>query len=98
MGKKRAPAKAFLFDRGEPTPTKAFRFTQNASAVIAAEGEKRKFEGVAYSGEAIEGHWYWGNVVFDLATTKSPKKLPMLMSHDRDKIAGFADQVTIGSD
>jgi hypothetical protein len=59
----------------------------------AAEGAKRKFAGVAYSGDVIEGHWYWDRVVFDLSTTKAPQKLPMLMGHDRDKIVGFSEKV-----
>jgi hypothetical protein len=46
----------------------------------------------------IEGHWYWDRVVFDLSTTKTPQKLPMLMGHDREKIAGFSDSVDIGAD
>ena len=29
---------------------------------------KRKFAGVAYSGEVIPQHPYWGNVIFDLTS------------------------------
>lgn len=93
-----APAEAFLFDRGALTP-ESFRFNAapDKPASIAGEpGKARRFSGVAYSGDQITGHWYWGNVVFDLSTTKAPQKLPMLMGHDRDKIAGFSDAVTIG--
>jgi hypothetical protein len=92
---------AFQFDRGAPTP-ESFRFLaspgQAASIDVAGEGKKRKFEGIAYSGDVIEGHWYWDRVVFDLSTTKAPAKLPMLLGHDREKIVGFSERVEVGGE
>lgn len=91
------PASAFIFERSTPTP-ESYRFAQGDKPVeiAAVDGAKaRTFSGVAYSGEAIENHWYWGRVVFDLSTTKAPAKLPMLMGHDRDSIAGFANKIEI---
>lgn len=94
------PTSAVQFDRGAPTPD-SFRFLaapdKPASFEAAVEGKKRKFAGVAYSGDVIEGHWYWDRVVFDLSTTKAPQKLPMLLGHDRDKIVGFSEQLQVGS-
>lgn len=55
----------------------------------------RAFSGVGYSGEAIEGHYFWGSVVFDLSTMEVPAKLPALVNHDRDKRAGYSDNSTI---
>lgn len=92
---------AFQFDRGAPT-AESFRFLaspgQAASIDAAGEGKKRKFEGVAYSGDVIEGHWYWDRVVFDLSSTKAPAKLPMLLGHDREKIVGFSERVDVGAE
>lgn len=97
----RAPLGAFRFDRGTPTP-ESFRFLANpdkaASIAAATEGAKRKFEGVAYSGDKISGHWYWGDVVFDLASTAAPNKLPMLLGHDRDKVVGFSNSVDVANE
>jgi hypothetical protein len=92
-----APSAAFNFDRGALTP-ESFRFAAEAPATIAAgkEGAARRFEGVAYSGDVIKGHFYWGDVVFDLSSTKAAQKLPMLVGHDNEKIAGFSDSVKIG--
>jgi hypothetical protein len=50
---------------------------------------QRKFAGVAYSGDVISGHWYWGNVVFDLGTMSVPDKLPALIDHKRDQRCGY---------
>jgi len=60
------------------------------------EARKRTFSGVAYSGEVISNHYYWGNVVFDLTSMSVPDKLPALIDHDRDKRAGYADSSSIG--
>jgi hypothetical protein len=97
------PLAALRFDRGQPTP-ESYRFNASPDkpaqfdAAPADAAKARRFSGVAYSGDVIEGHWYWDRVVFDLSTTKTPQKLPMLMGHDREKIAGFSDSVEIGGD
>lgn len=56
---------------------------------------QRKFSGVAYSGSVISGHWYWGNVVFELASIDVPAKLPALIDHDRGQRCGYTTQGTI---
>lgn len=68
-----------------------FSLTTQAKFSVDGTGEKRqrKFSGVAYSGEAITGHWYWGSVVFDLTTTSVPDKLPALIDHDRSQRCGY---------
>lgn len=50
---------------------------------------RRKFSGVAYSGESIKKHWYWGDVVFDLHSMTVPAKLPALIDHDRGARCGY---------
>lgn len=50
---------------------------------------KRKFAGVAYSGDIITGHWFWGNVIFDMASMNVPSRLPALVDHNRSKRAGY---------
>jgi hypothetical protein len=77
---------------GTPTsipPVEAFRFFAPASAEVKAEVEgKRRFSGVAYSGEVVTGHSYWNAVVFDLSTTKVADRTAVLVDHDRSQRAG----------
>ena len=61
----------------------------------AATGTKRKFSGTAYSGDVIDNHWYWGNVIFDMATMTVPAKLPALIDHARSKRAGYVTDSAI---
>lgn len=74
------------------TPITAYRF--NAEPVqfadAAVQGAPRRFSGVAYSGGLISQHWYWGNVIFDLGSTRIPERVPALVEHDRGQRAGFA--------
>jgi hypothetical protein len=75
------------------------QFTFAASAALTpgtTPGSQRKFAGVAYSGEVISGHWYWGNVIFDVSSLELPtNKLAMLVDHDSGKRAGFADSFSL---
>ena len=87
MTKQSAPETAYQFRAS--LPTFAEKATDDASAL-------RKFSGTAYSGEALR-HPYWGQVVFDLATTAAGEKTPILINHDRNQRAGFAT-LEIGSD
>ena len=61
----------------------------------AATGAKRKFSGTAYSGDVIDNHWYWGNVIFDMATMTVPPKLPALIDHSRSQRAGYVTDFAI---
>lgn len=67
------------------------------SVVPGGEGApaKRKFSGKAYSGEVIDNHWYWGNVIFDMATMTVPPKLPALIDHSRSQRAGYVTESSI---
>lgn len=66
-------------------------FTQDP----AGGTKKRLFSGVAYSGEVIQNHYYWGNVVFDLSTITLPAKLPALIDHDRGQRCGYVTESAI---
>ena len=60
-----------------------FMFSENPD-------EKPKASMVGYSGGIIENHWWWGNLVIDLAGMSFPKaKYPALRDHDTGKIVGF---------
>jgi len=48
-----------------------------------------KFEGVAYSGSAVDG-----GVLIDLATTQIAESLPLLFQHEHDEVIGFISSVS----
>lgn len=76
----------------QPPPADAFRFRVDASSPVkfADSGTgPRRFNGVAYSGGVITGHWYWDAVIFDLSSTRAPDRTPALIEHDRTRRAGF---------
>ncbi len=79
-------------------PRTALIFDAPVTMTDADENRVRRFEGVAYSGKPITGHWFWDNVIFDLSATSAPERLPMLVGHDRSRIAGFSEAVAIGTD
>jgi len=55
------------------------------------------FRMVARSGDSIE-HWYWGNVVHDLAGMHMHKeRLPIDYGHDEKEIIGYADSFDTSS-
>ena len=74
-----------------------FSLTAQAKFSMDGAGEKRqrKFSGVAYSGDVITGHWYWGSVVFDLTTMSVPDKLPALIDHSRSQRCGYVTASSI---
>jgi hypothetical protein len=46
---------------------------------------------VCYSGGIIKGHWYWGDLAFDLTGMRTPKaKYPILEDHETDKKIAFS--------
>lgn len=90
-------------DRADPqvtsAPLEAFRFAGSKPATLSQpDGNgRRKFSGVAYSGDMISEHWFWGNLVFDVSSTKAAASVPALVEHKSDRIAG-SGQMTFGSD
>ena len=79
-------------------PRSALIFDAPVTLAALDAARVRRFDGIAYSGQAITGHWYWDRVIFDLSTTTAPDRLPMLVGHDRSRIAGFSESVEIGPD
>lgn len=79
-------------------PIEAFQFkaTSMKLAGVDASG-RRKFEAVFYSGELIPNHWCWGNLVFDISTTKAKDITGVLLQHDPEKIVG-SGQCSFGSE
>jgi len=78
----------FMDERNPPQDAGVFSF--NAPLKFADHGgdnDQRKVEGVGYSGAVLD-HWYWGAVVFDLASTKLSDSVPLLINHDPDQRAG----------
>lgn len=82
-----------------PLDRAAFCFKANTfstSTVEGADGKppKRTFNGVAYSGEAIEGHYYWGNVIFDIDSMQISTPLGALLDHDTGRRVGVINNFT----
>lgn len=77
-------------------PSSAFQFKTQPFDIAkqAEEGKKRTFTGVAYSGEVIQGHYYWGDVVFDLDTMQIKTPLGALIDHDTGRRAGVVTSFT----
>lgn len=62
--------------------------------------DDRKFSGVAYSGQPILNHPFWGNLAFEISSMTSKNKIPILFNHDMEKIVGsgtltFTDKVEV---
>ena len=62
--------------------------------------DDRSFAGVAYSGNIIKNHPFWGDLIFDISTMTSKPRIPILSNHDMDKIVGsgklsFSDRVEV---
>jgi len=77
-------------------PSSAFQFKTQPFDVAKQieEGKQRTFTGVAYSGEVIQGHYWWGDVVFDLDTMQIKTPLGALIDHDTGKRAGVVRSFT----
>lgn len=82
---------------GQMPKSDDFLFQNEAPAAITKDGELRRFKGVAYTGDMIQRHPYWGNVIFDLSSITVPPKMPMLFNHNTDAIAGYSDESSVDS-
>jgi len=77
----------FTFQFGIPTSIKSDTTDGN-----------RRFSGVAYTGDPITGHYYWGTVVFDLSLIQVPDRMAILLNHDGDEIVGYSDESGVTTD
>lgn len=82
--------------QSQDAPSSAFQFKTQPFDIAkqAEEGKKRTFTGVAYSGEVINGHYYWDDVVFDLDTMQIKTPLGALIDHDTGRRAGVVTSFT----
>lgn len=76
----------------------SFSVAPEITSEVVADKTKRKFAGVAYSGNVINDHWYWGNVVFDLSSITVAAKLPALIDHDRAQRCGYVTESSISNE
>lgn len=79
-------------------PLEAFRFGANVAKLSPADADgRRKFEATFYTGDLIPNHWFWGNLVFDISTTKAADVTGCLLEHDPSKITG-SGKCSFGAD
>lgn len=82
-------------------PVGALRFEEEGALakVFAKEdtdGEEDRMELVGYSGGIIKGHWYWGDLAFDLEGMKFNRKTyPVLEAHDTGRKIAFTGKPVI---
>lgn len=64
------------------------------------DGKKRTFQGTAYAGGRVDGHWYWGRtgVVFDLDGIEIPVPTPLLGEHFSMSRVGVVKSVNVKQD
>lgn len=73
-------------------PKNALIFNENHDAFAKSKDDK-SFEMLAYSGKVIKNHFWWGNLIIDMAGMKfSKSKYPILQNHDTDKKIGFVSK------
>lgn len=85
-------------DTQTTVPTGALHFKdENCFAKITTgEDDKEQLDMVIYSGGLIREHWYWDNLIIDLAGMSFPKKkYPILESHSTDRKIGFSGKPSI---
>jgi hypothetical protein len=70
----------------------------NASIFAAAGEAARRFSGVAYTGDPINNHPYWGTVVFDMSLIEVPDRMSILLNHETNAIIGFSDEHAVTQD
>ena len=73
----------------QKVPSSALHFEDTGNS-FAKTNEAGGFEMLAYSGGVIKGHWYWGDLIINLAGMQFNKtKYPILMQHDISRKIGF---------
>ena len=82
----------------EQLPKGALRFVEYGESCCAfaekEEGKKPRLNMTAYSGKVIKGHWYWGDLVFNLEGVKmAAPKIPILEEHFTDARIGFTSRL-----
>lgn len=75
-----------------------FQFGVPTNIVAGVNDGNRRFSGVAYTGDPITNHPYWGTVVFDLSLIEVPAKMAILRDHECEDIVGFSDESAVTQD
>ncbi|MEN6424023.1 MAG: hypothetical protein ABFE13_01570 [Phycisphaerales bacterium] len=87
------------FDGEGTAPRDACIFADRACVQFTAGGGEAegRFQIEAYDGKVISGHWYWGNLAFDLnGLSFASDPLPVLDSHWTSSRIGFTTKQQIG--
>lgn len=83
----------------DTAPLNACTFSEGCEVSFAEKTEAQKdntFQIIAYSGQIIPNHWFWGNVAFDLEGIKfDKKKTPVLDFHSIGNRLGFTTKQDI---
>jgi len=80
----------------DTAPLRACLFDQTPILGFAEPDEDERFTIVAYSGQVIPNHFFWGNVAFDLGGVKFNKKVTaVLEEHLRDSRIGYTTKQEI---
>lgn len=83
----------------DTAPVNACIFNDNVEVTFAQgddDKKSNKFRIVGYTGVVMKGHWFWGNVAFDLEGMKFAKKCtPVLAEHFKDVRIGFTTKQDI---
>jgi hypothetical protein len=99
-GEKMSAFSAKIKDGKVEVPREALTFTLHDFAISDKNGEGAKSAPCtlkARSGQPIQ-HWYWGNVVHDLAGMRLEKKRVAIdWNHDPDEIIGYLNHFDISS-
>ena len=73
-----------------------FRETTIVGFTDVDNADRQRFRILAYSGQIIKNHWYWGNVAFDLNGAEFDKqKTGVLEEHNRSGRVGFTTMQNI---
>jgi hypothetical protein len=73
-------------------PVEAFTFKGGPAKLSKPDASgRRNFEVVFYSGDKIANHWFWGDLVFDIGSTKAKPRTGVLLNHKSDQIVGSGE-------
>lgn len=72
-----------------------FQFGIAATIKEKTADDNRRFSGVAYTGDPITNHPYWGTVAFDLGLITVPERMAILLNHEGDQIVGYSDEAAV---
>lgn len=72
-----------------------FREETEVKLADASNDSKQRFWMVAYTGQVIPDHPYWGNLAIDLNGMQiGRQRKPVLREHDVERVVGYTDKLT----